>query len=105
LSSTKLVLLVRAAGAGAEDEGPAVVAAVAAGAEDEDPAVVVVAVVAGAEAGTVTAVIAAAEAVATAAGKRLQQSKVARKPGSPPWRAPQFHFLDCQGTYYGLCFP
>ena len=73
-----------------------------AGAEDEDPAAVVAVVVA-AEAGTVTAAIAAAVAAEIAAGNSHQQSKVTRKPGS--LEAPRFHFLDCQGTYYGLCFP
>ncbi len=85
-----------------EDEDPAVVGAVVAGAEDEDlAAVVAVAVVAGA--GTATAAIVEAVAAATAAGNSRPQSKVARKPGSV--EAPRFHFLDCQGTHYGLCFP
>jgi hypothetical protein len=101
LSSTKPGLREKAE-AVVEDGDPAVVVAVAAVAEDEDPAVVV-AVAGGAEAGTVTGVIAAAVAAATAAGKHLQQSRVARKPGS--LEAPRFYFLDCQGSDDGLCFP
>jgi predicted enzyme related to lactoylglutathione lyase len=62
-----------------------------------------VAVVVVAEAGTVTAAIAAAVAAETAAGNSDQHSKVARKPGC--LEAPRFHFLDCQGTHFGLCFP
>jgi hypothetical protein len=89
LSSTKPGLREKVE-AGAEGEDPAVVAAVEAGAEDEDPAAAAVAVVVVAEAGTVTAVIAAAEAAETAAGNSLQQSKVARKPGS--LEAPRFYF-------------
>ena len=63
---------------------PAVAAAVAATAVvvAEDDPVVAVAVAAGAEAGTVTAAIAAEAAVAIAAGSSRKQSKVARIPGS-----------------------
>ena len=108
---TKLARLVKVAVAAAEDgpvaaeEAEAVAAMAAVVAEEDDRAVEVVAVaaVAEAEAGTVTAVIAAAVAAETAAGKHLQQSRVARKPGSR--EAPRFYFLDCQGAHYGLCFP
>jgi len=63
----------------------------------------VVAVAVVAEAGTVTAAIAAVVAAGTAAGKRLQQFEFVIEPGSI--EAPRFYFLGCQGAYFGLCFP
>jgi hypothetical protein len=68
---------------------------------EDDPAVAV-AVAAVAEAGTVTAVIAAAGAAETVAGSPSNNSNLQKKPGS--FEAPRSYFLGCQGTCYGLCF-
>jgi hypothetical protein len=82
--STKPGLREKAAAVG--EAGAAVAASAVAEAEDEEA--VVVAVAAEAEAGT--AAIAAVGEAATAAGKRLQHLRVAKRPGS--FEAPRFCF-------------
>jgi hypothetical protein len=88
LSSTKHGLLVRVEVAEADD--PAAVVAVAGLAGAEDGQAVVVAVAAGVEAGTVTAVIAVAEAAETVAGNLTAHFRnLSIEPGSI-FRSPFF---------------